>query len=40
MAKLGEQRHLAALRDGFVLLIPLLIAASVGVIFMTFVFGW
>lgn len=40
LGKLGEQRHLAALRDGFALLVPLMIAASVGVICMTFVFGW
>ena len=40
MAKLGEQKHLSALRDGFALLVPLLIAASVGVISMTFIFGW
>lgn len=40
LGKLGEQRHLSALRDGFALLVPLMIAASVGVICMTFVFGW
>ncbi|MBD5423069.1 MAG: PTS sugar transporter subunit IIC [Mycoplasma sp.] len=40
LGKLGEQRHLSALRDGFALLVPLMIAASVGVIMMTFVFGW
>ena len=40
MAKLGEQKHLSALRDGFALLVPLLIAASIGVISMTFIFGW
>lgn len=38
--KLGEQRHMAALRDGFALLVPLIVAASIGVICMTFVFGW
>ena len=36
---LANQRHLCALRDGFALLVPLLIAASVGVIAMTFIFG-
>ena len=36
---LANQRHLGALRDGFALVVPLLIAASVGVIFMTFIFG-
>lgn len=40
MGKLGEQRHMAALRDGFALLVPLIVAASIGVICMTFVFGW
>lgn len=40
MGKLAEQRHFSALRDGFALLVPLVIAASVGVIFMTFIFGW
>ena len=39
LSKLGTQRHLAALRDGFALLVPLLIAASVGVIIITLVFG-
>lgn len=38
--KLGEQRHMASLRDGFALLVPLIVAASIGVICMTFVFGW
>ena len=36
---LANQRHLGALRDGFALIVPLLIAASVGVISMTFIFG-
>lgn len=40
MGLLAEQRHMAALRDGFALLVPLIIAASLGVICMTFVFGW
>lgn len=40
LGKLGEQRHLSALRDGFALLVPLMIAASCGVICMTFIFGW
>ncbi len=40
MGKLAEQKHMSALRDGFALLVPLIIAASVGVICMTFVFGW
>ncbi|MGL4952042.1 MAG: PTS sugar transporter subunit IIC [Mycoplasma sp.] len=40
MGKLAEQRHMAALRDGFSLLVPLIIAASLGVLCMTFVFGW
>lgn len=40
LGKLGEQRHMAALRDGFALLVPLIVAASIGVICMTFVFGW
>ena len=39
LSGLANQRHLGALRDGFALLVPLLIAASVGVIFMTFIFG-
>lgn len=39
LGKLGEQRHLSALRDGFALLVPLMIASSVGVICMTFIFG-
>ena len=40
LGKLGDQRHLSALRDGFALIVPLMIAASVGVICMTFIFGW
>lgn len=40
MGKLAEQRHMAALRDGFALIVPLIIAASLGVICMTFIFGW
>lgn len=40
MGNLAEQRHMASLRDGFALLVPLIIAASIGVICMTFVFGW
>lgn len=40
MGKMAEQRHMAALRDGFALLVPLIIAASLGVICMTFIFGW
>ncbi len=40
MGKLAEQKHMSALRDGFGLLVPIIIAASVGVICMTFVFGW
>lgn len=40
MGKLAEQPHMAALRDGFALILPLIIAASIGVIMMTFVFGW
>ena len=39
LGKLGTQRHLSALRDGFALTLPLLIAASVGIITMTFIFG-
>lgn len=40
IGKIAEQKHMSALRDGFALLVPLIIAASVGVICMTFVFGW
>ncbi|MGL5205349.1 MAG: PTS sugar transporter subunit IIC [Metamycoplasmataceae bacterium] len=40
MSKLAEQKHMSALRDGFALSIPLIIAASVGVLCMTFIFGW
>lgn len=40
IGKFAEQKHMSALRDGFALLVPLIIAASVGVICMTFVFGW
>lgn len=40
MGKLAEQRHMAALRDGFALLVPIIIAASMGVLAMTFIFGW
>ncbi|MGL5205346.1 MAG: PTS sugar transporter subunit IIC [Metamycoplasmataceae bacterium] len=40
MGKLAEQKHMSALRDGFALIVPLIIAASVGVISMTFIFGW
>ena len=40
MGKLAEQKHMSSLRDGFALLVPLIIAASIGVICMTFVFGW
>lgn len=40
LGKLGDQKHLSSLRDGFALIVPLMIAASVGVICMTFIFGW
>ncbi|MGL5591067.1 MAG: hypothetical protein ACRDCH_03300, partial [Metamycoplasmataceae bacterium] len=40
MGKLAEQKHMSALRDGFALIVPIIIAASVGVICMTFIFGW
>ncbi|MGL4616798.1 MAG: PTS sugar transporter subunit IIC [Mycoplasmoidaceae bacterium] len=40
MGKIAEQKHMSALRDGFALLVPLIIAASFGVICMTFIFGW
>lgn len=40
MGLLAEQRHFAALRDGFALMVPLIIASSFGVLGMTFVFGW
>lgn len=40
MGKLAEQKHMSSLRDGFALLVPLIIAASIGVIAMTFIFGW
>ena len=40
MGKIAEQKHMSSLRDGFALLVPLIIAASFGVICMTFVFGW
>lgn len=40
VGSMSEHRHLAALRDGFALIVPLVIAASVGIICMTFVFGW
>ena len=37
--KLGNQRHLAALRDAFALFTPLIIAGSIAVVMRTFVFG-
>ncbi len=37
--KLGNQRHLAALRDAFALFTPLIIVGSLAVIMRTFVFG-
>lgn len=32
-AKIGAQRHLVAIRDGFVVLMPLIIAGSMAVLF-------
>ncbi|MGL5205348.1 MAG: PTS sugar transporter subunit IIC [Metamycoplasmataceae bacterium] len=40
MGKLAEQKHMATLRDGFALILPMVIVASIGVISMTFIFGW
>ncbi len=37
--KLGNQRHLAALRDAFALFTPLIIVGSLAVVMRTFVFG-
>ncbi len=37
--KLGNQRHLAALRDAFALFTPLIIIGSLAVVMRTFVFG-
>ncbi len=38
-SKLGDQRHLAALRDSFALFTPLIIIGSLAVVIRTFVFG-
>jgi PTS system cellobiose-specific IIC component len=39
MNKVAGQRHLAAIRDGFAIIIPLLITSSFGIIILTSIFG-
>lgn len=39
MAKVGNQRHLAAIRDSFGTMIPLIIAGSIGILVNAIVFG-
>lgn len=39
LGKLGQQRHLAALRDAFGTIIPLIIAGSIAILFITIGFG-
>ena len=39
MAKIGNQRHLSSIRDGFALITPLIIAGAVAVLVITVVFG-
>lgn len=39
VSKLGTQRHLTALRDGFALSIPVTIAGAIAIFFITIVFG-
>lgn len=37
--KVGNNKHLSALRDGFAMLTPLMIAGALGVVFIVFIFG-
>ncbi|WP_338971919.1 PTS sugar transporter subunit IIC [Spiroplasma endosymbiont of Panorpa germanica] len=39
MAKVGNQRHLAAIRDSFGTMIPLIIAGSIGILINAIIFG-
>lgn len=39
MGKIGAQKHLSALRDGFAMFVPLVILGAVALIFITFVLG-
>lgn len=39
LSKIGQQKHLAALRDGFALSLPLTIAGAIAILFITIVFG-
>ncbi|TCG11307.1 PTS sugar transporter subunit IIC [Mycoplasma todarodis] len=39
VSKLGTQKHLTALRDGFALSIPITIAGAIAIFFITIVFG-
>lgn len=39
LGKLGQQRHLSALRDAFGTIIPLIIAGSIAILFITIGFG-
>ena len=39
LSKLGTQKHLTALRDGFALTIPITIAGAIAIFFITIVFG-
>ena len=39
MGKIGAQKHLSALRDGFGMFVPLVIVGAIALIFITFVLG-
>lgn len=39
LSAIGRQRHLAALRDGFALSLPVTIAGAIAILFITVVFG-
>lgn len=39
LSKIGQQKHLAAMRDGFALTLPLTIAGAIAILFITVVFG-
>ena len=39
LSKIGSQRHLTAMRDGFAAIIPFTIAGAIAILFVTIVFG-
>ena len=39
LSKIGSQKHLTAMRDGFATIIPFTIAGAIAILFITIVFG-